>query len=61
MRILVLALALLGYIMSSVMAIYPEDHWTYSTKLTPDNYEEFLSSNLAQGKVVIVRTIASSG
>jgi hypothetical protein len=60
MRILALALTLI-LIVSTAMAIYPEDHWNYSTKLTKDNYASFLADNLAAGKTVLVRTIASSG
>jgi len=45
----------------SALAIYPSDHWSYSTKLTEDNYEQFLSDNIAAGKTVLVRTIASAG
>lgn len=51
----------LAIIVSTAMAIYPEDHWNYSTKLTKENYGSFLADNLAAGKTVLVRTIASSG
>jgi len=52
-----LGLALLGV----AMAIYPDDHWDYATKLTKDNYASFLADNLAAGKTIFVRTVASAG
>jgi len=41
--------------------IYPEDHWLYSTKLTTDNFNEFIIEHVDAGKTVFVRTIASEG
>ena len=42
-------------------AIYPVDHFEYSTKLTNENHEKFISDNISAGKTVFLRTIASSG
>ena len=39
--------------------IYPDDHWTYSTKLTKSNYAEKIQSEIDSGKTVFVRFIAS--
>jgi hypothetical protein len=42
-------------------AIYPKDHWDYSTELGKDNFEEFVKTNVDTGKTVFVRFIASEG
>jgi len=42
-------------------SIYPDDHWSYSTKLTGSNFNEFVEGELAKGKTVFVRFIASQG
>jgi len=41
--------------------IYPDDHWNYSTELTPDNGDQFIKENVDAGKTVFVRWIASEG
>jgi len=41
--------------------IYPDDHWSFSTKLTTSNYAETIQSELDHGKTVFVRFIASEG
>jgi len=46
---------------STASAIYPADHWTYSTELTTGNVDEFVKSNVDAGKTVFVRWIASEG
>jgi hypothetical protein len=61
MRVLLIALLGLALAVSTVMAIYPDDHWQYATKLTKSNYQAFVADNLKAGKTVVVRTIASSG
>jgi hypothetical protein len=48
-------------IVSLVGAIYPDDHWSYSTKLTLDNYEDAIQTEISAGKTVFVRWIASEG
>jgi hypothetical protein len=57
-RYLTLALAAL---LSVVSAIYPSDHWSYSTKLTTSNYADKITTEINSGKTVFVRFIASEG
>lgn len=54
-------LILLACLVGTVNAIYPPDHWTYSTKLSSDNVDDFVKSNVDAGKTVFVRWIASAG
>jgi hypothetical protein len=42
-------------------AIYPDDHWDYSSELGKDHFEEFVKTNVDGGKTVFVRYIASEG
>jgi hypothetical protein len=56
----ILALLLVSLISSS-NAIYPSDHWEYSTKLTEETYQEKISAEINAGKTVFVRWIASEG
>ena len=42
-------------------AIYPDDHWTYSTKITTDNFAAQVKENVDVGKTLFVRWIASAG
>ena len=42
-------------------AIYPSDHWQYSTKLAPGTFDDFVKENVDSGKTVFVRFIASEG
>ena len=44
-----------------VQAIYPDNHFDYSTKLTQDNFESTIQSEIDAGKTVFVRWIASPG
>ena len=46
---------------STVAAIYPDDHWTYSTKLTSDNFEAKVKAEVDAGRTLFVRWIASAG
>eukprot|EP00956_Cyclotella_meneghiniana_P020993 scaffold37679_cov76-Cyclotella_meneghiniana.AAC.7 len=57
-RLLTLALTAM---LSMVAAIYPSDHWSYSTKLTTSNYADKISTEIDAGKTVFVRFIASEG
>lgn len=57
-RLLLLLTALLA---AGTNAIYPDDHFDYSTKLTESNFESFVQDNLNAGKTTFVRFIASSG
>jgi len=42
-------------------SIYPDDHWTFSTKLTEDNFDSHIQKEIDSGKTVFVRWIASPG
>jgi hypothetical protein len=42
-------------------AIYPSDHFDYSTKLTVDTFDEQVKSAVDSGKTLMVRWIASAG
>jgi len=55
-RLLPLAAAL-----QAVAAIYPDDHWDYSTKLTDDNFDDTIKQNIDAGKTLFIRWIASAG
>ena len=41
-------------------AIYPDDHWSHSTRLTTDNFESSVQAAIDEGKTMFVRWIASS-
>ena len=56
-RILLLAALLLP----AVEAIYPDDHWSFSTKLEADSSDSFVKQHVDDGKTVFIRFIASSG
>jgi len=56
-RVLVLALTLVA----GATAIYQDDHWLYSTKLTTSNYAETIQSEIDNDKTVFVRFVASEG
>ena len=62
MRPLRLLLTVVGAcLLGSTTAIYPADHWNFSTELTGENFESFINDNLKAGKTTFVRWIASSG
>jgi hypothetical protein len=42
-------------------AIYNDDHWTYATKLTPENADAVVNDAIEAGKTMFVRWIASEG
>lgn len=48
-------------VMIAGAGIYPDDHWTYSTKLTTGNYAEKIQAEIDNEKTVFVRFIASEG
>lgn len=50
-------LALLGV----AHAIYPENHWQHSTKLTVANFDDEIKKAVDSGKTMMVRWIASEG
>lgn len=41
--------------------IYPDDHWSNSAKLTVDNFESTVQTEIDSGKTMFVRWIASEG
>jgi hypothetical protein len=42
--------------------IYPDDHWSYATKLsTDDEFNSLVETSIDQGKTLFVRWIASEG
>jgi len=47
--------------LAAVGAIYPDNHWDYSTKLTLANFDETVKTNVDAGKTLFVRWIASAG
>lgn len=53
--------AALALLVASASAIYPDDHWDYSTKLTVENYKDVIQSTIDAGKTLMVRFIASAG
>ena len=56
-----LRLLLVAALVAVATAIYPDDHWSYSTQLNADNFESFIQGNLDAGKTTFVRWIASAG
>jgi hypothetical protein len=56
---MVAGLTLVAALMAS--SIYPEDHWTYSTKITTDNFADTVKENVDAGRTLFVRWIASAG
>jgi hypothetical protein len=53
-----MALVLHGALVS---AIYPSDHWTFSTQLTESNFDSTIKENIDSGKTMFIRFIASEG
>lgn len=46
----------------AVAAIYPDDHWDYSTKLTDEKvFDDTIQQTIDAGKTLFVRWIASAG
>ena len=60
-RQLRVTMAALALATTLALAIYPNDHWKYSTKLTEANFESQVKHNVDAGKTFIVRWIASEG
>jgi hypothetical protein len=46
---------------SLAVAIYPDDHWTYSTKLTESTFDDVVKAEVDAGRTFFVRWIASEG
>jgi len=47
--------------LASVHAIYPDDHWKFSTKLTKATFSPSIQAEIEADKTVFVRWIASEG
>jgi len=60
-RALSVAAVLLTTFSVLAQAIYPDDHWTYSTQLTKENFESTIQTEIDSGRTMFVRWIASSG
>jgi hypothetical protein len=52
---------LLAAVLGVAAAIYPDDHWTYSTQLTAANIDSEIATAVDSGKTMFVRIIASAG
>lgn len=48
-----LAVALVLVWANQAFAIYPDDHWNYSTKLTEENFDSFVQEGIDAGKTVV--------
>ena len=55
-------LSLIGSNSGVVQAIYPDDHWSYSTQVTsPEMFQGLIQDEIDAGKTLFVRWIASAG
>jgi len=54
-------LLLLASFLVFVDAIYPDDHWKYSTELTVSSFDKAVKAEIDAGRTMFVRWIASSG
>jgi hypothetical protein len=48
-------------LISSIAAIYLDDHWSYSTQLTEENLQSTVQTAIEAGRTLFVRWIASPG
>jgi len=48
-------------LLAFAQAIYPDDHWSFSQKLTVDNFKDTVQGEIDAGKTLFVRWIASEG
>ena len=57
-----MALCLLLVAVMPVHAIYPDDHWQYSTQITDESqFQSHIQSEIDAGRTLFVRWIASPG
>jgi hypothetical protein len=56
-----LRLAVTLAVVGAAAAIYDDDHWDYSTKLTDENFDSTVKSAIESDKTLFVRWIASPG
>ena len=59
LALLASSVAVVASVAGNVAGIYPDDHWSYSTKLTTSNYADAIQAEIDNGKTVFVRFIAS--
>jgi hypothetical protein len=52
---------LLAALLGVASAIYPDDHWSFSKKLTSANIDDEIKAAVDGGKTMFVRLIASAG
>ena len=52
---------LLAALLGVASAIYPDDHWNFSKKLTSSNIDDEIKAAVDGGKTLFVRLIASAG
>lgn len=60
-KILLCLLFVLSLVHQQVVAIYPDDHFTFSKKLTVSNFDAEVKEAVDSGKTMFVRWIASPG
>jgi hypothetical protein len=53
MRIFLLKVALALAWAHQALAIYADDHWNYSTKLSEENFDSFVQGGIDSGKTVV--------
>ena len=46
---------------AAAVAIYPDDLWDHSTKITKANVDTVIADTISAGKTLFVRFIASTG
>jgi len=56
-----LLLLLFSATIPAIRAIYPDDHWMYSKKLTQSNFKDTIQAEIDSGRTMFVRWIASPG
>jgi len=54
-------LAATAILLASSQAIYPDDHWSHSKRLTTSNFASVVEETVDSGKTLFVRWIASAG
>jgi hypothetical protein len=53
MRVFNLVVTLAFAWANQAFAIYPDDHWNYSTRLTEENFDSFVQGGIDSGKTVV--------
>jgi hypothetical protein len=50
-----------GTAFAAAAGIYPDDHWSYSTKVSTDSHAAHVKQTVDAGKTLFMRLIASEG